>query len=254
MMLLYRLTSFFLGLVVVLGFTCMILFPNWALLSMLLVLAFTVLLLGRLTEWKVTGFQFWNFVGTPFLYISSSMAMFLFFENTLEKIILTAVVALGTFLYTEHLFAYLHVPVVYKTYSLEHLGLILNILIIFFLGAAGYGLVLFLQVQFFLLAIAFFALTLFVVYSMFWVSKIAHERALVYALAGALILTELFLASVYLPTGFYTNATLLAVFTYVFLGLSRAHVLEKLTKPVMLRYVALASIILVLVLGSAKWI
>lgn len=254
MMLFYRVTSFVLGLVVVAGFAGMILFPNFALVSMVLVLSASFLLLGRLVEWGVKSFQFWNFVGTPFLYILSAMGMFLFFENPLEKIALTVVVALGVFLYTEHLFAYLHAPGAYKTYSLEHLGLILNILIIFFLGATGYGLTLFLQVPFFLLALLFFLLTLFVVYSMFWVSKIEHQRALVYALAGAVILTELFLASVYLPTGFYTNAMLLAVFIYVFLGVSRAHVLEKLTKPVLLRYVALASFVLVLVLGSAKWI
>ncbi len=254
MILIHRVTPFVLGLLLAAGFLFMAVWPGTALVMIVLMTLACVLLLGRLIGWEIGNFQFWNFVGTPLVFIVSSAGLFLFFENMLEKLLLAAVVALGVFLYTEHVFTYRHTPAAYKTYALEHLSLVLHILSIFFISAVSHGLILFLQVPLFILAPIFFVLTLFVVYSMFWVSKIEHARAISYALAGAVLLTELFLASSYLPTGFYTNAAVMALGVYIFLGLSRAHVLEKLTKTVLVRYLTLGSVLLLVALGSARWI
>jgi hypothetical protein len=254
MILIHRITPFVLGLIVALGFLFSYFWPSYILAFIAITTVLSAVLIGRLVNWGVKSFQFWNFIGTSILFISSSMGLFMFFENSLEKIGLALVSSLAVFLYAEHVFTYRHTPAAYKTYSLEHLSLVLHIMIVFFLSAIGYGLIMFLQVSLWILGPLLFLLGLFVIYGMFWVSKVEHQRALIYAFAGATLLLELFIAMAYLPTGFYTNAAVIALAVYLFLGLSRAHVLEKLTKSILIRYVALGSAMFLAVLGTAQWI
>jgi hypothetical protein len=117
-----------------------------------------------------------------------------------------------------------------------------------------YGFRLFLALPLWLLVPAAFALTGFLVASTLWVCKIERAKLLPYAFGGALILTELFLALTYLPTGFFTNGALLAVFFYAYLGISRAHVLQKLSPLVAKRYVGASLGLAVIILSTAKWV
>ncbi len=255
MILLHRITPFVLGMVLAAGFGSISLYPSAALQVIALTLILVFLALARLNAWKYRACQFWNFVGTPLLFVGSAMGLFLFFENSPEKIALAIVTALGIFLYSEHLFTYLHIPTVYRTYSLEYLSLVMNVMIVFFLGAVCYGLILFLQTPLALLSFGFFILGFFIVYGMLWVSKIDQTRVISYALGGAVILTEMFVALAYMPTSFYTNAVILAMVAYVFLGICRAHLLDKLSRPIVIRYAALGGAVLIAVLGSSvKWI
>lgn len=254
MILLHRITPFVLGLVIATGFVLAINFPNLALQVIVGTLLISLLLSGRLAGWEGKSYQFWNFVLSPLLFVAAAFVLLLFLENTTEKTLLATVTSLGVFLYTEHIFNFLYTPTRYKTNSIEHLSLVMYVLTAFYLSAACFGLILFVNVNLFLLAPVFFLLILFVVYSMLWISKIEHRRAFSYAIAGAIIATELFLAASFLPSGFYTNAALLAVFVYLFLGINRAHVLDKLNQKIFLRYAVLSSLMLLAVVGSAKWI
>ncbi|MFH1315728.1 MAG: hypothetical protein ABIH67_05040 [Candidatus Uhrbacteria bacterium] len=254
MILLHRFTSFAVGLIIAIGFLLSILWPANIFFYAIGALLAALLLLGRLSGFEGRNFRFWALLGTPILFAAASFGVFLFFENLAEKIILAAVVVFGVFLFTEYIFAYLHTPAAYRTYSLEHLSLVLQILTVFFVASFAYGLILFLQISSLVLLPFFFALIFFLTYSMFWVSKISHQRSIWYALAGSVMISELFVATSYLPIGFYTSAALIAISIYVFLGLSRIHVLEKLTNPIVFRYLALGSIMLILLLSSAQWV
>lgn len=254
MIILHRISTFFVGLVVAVGFILMIYFPFLSLGVIPAVLLLLFVLLARLNEWQVATYRFWNFVGTPIIFAFSGLALFLFFEGSTEKIIMGLVTALGVFLFAEHQFAYLHTPPLYKPYSLENLSLVLNVLTVFFLAAASNGLMIFLNIPLILTGLIFFILNLFVVYNMLWISKVEHSRAIAYALGGAVILSELYAAVSYLPISFYVSAAVITVFFYVYQGLCRAHLLDKLTRPIMVRYVSLGSIIALVVLSTAKWI
>lgn len=257
MILLHRITPFFIGLISALGFVGLLStsFNPFAVLGLVLLLV--LLLLVRLVGFRPGQFSFWIFIGTPFMFLASSFLLELFFENRPEQIGLAVCTALLIFFFAEHLFNYLHLPSNYQAYSIEHLALALNVLTVFFISAAGFGLNILLQVQHFgllVMSVLFFLITLFVIYSTLWVSKVEGKKTKRYALAGAVLTTELFAVLTFLPTGFYTAAAILTLFFYLFLGLMRAHFLDQLSKTVLRRYLLISGVLLLVILIFSRWI
>jgi hypothetical protein len=104
------------------------------------------------------------------------------------------------------------------------------------------------------LALLFFLLSFFLVYGVLWVTKAESFRSHLYALFGAIILTELFVCITFFPTGFYTNAAFMTIFSYAFFGLTRTEALHKLSREVIKRYVFTSIILLLIVAVSSKWL
>src|SRR3989338_1160224 len=145
MILIHRLTPFLIALVCAAGFACALLFGFYPIASLALSLLLIFLLLARLVAWQVRSFQFWSFVGTPFLLLASADAALLFFDAGPERLILAAGMTLLVFLFSENLFAYTHLPAAYQPFAIEHLSLGMNVLSVFFSAVAGFASRLFLQ-------------------------------------------------------------------------------------------------------------
>ncbi|MFC1788126.1 hypothetical protein ACFLZY_02820 [Patescibacteria group bacterium] len=254
MILVHRVTPFLVGLITAAGYAALLVLEKnqfgWVLFSVVLV----ALLLARLIGWQWRNFQFWNLLITPLLFIISGIGVFLFFENQPERIALTVLVPIFVFFFAEHVFAYIHLPTKYQAYAIEHLSLILSIVSIFFVGIIGFGTRLLMITPLYILVPIFFTVSLFVIYGTLWVSKVEHKQARPYALSLSVLVTELFMSMTFLPTGFYTNAAVLALCFYVLLGLTRAHFLNRLTRTVLKRYLILGAVLLVVIVGTAKWI
>ena len=254
MILIHRITPFFIGLALAVSF---VLLHLGAVNPIILVLAALILIfitLARLQHFQYKTFDFWQFTMSLVLFVASSYILFLFFESITAKVSIAIVVSLVSYFYSEHLFMFVHVPALYKPYALEYVSLAMYVLSVFFMSAGLYGLILFVSAPFYLLSGFFFLFVLFLVYSMFWVSKIEHKRSVPYAVAGAVLLTEIFTVTSFLPTSVYTDAALLAIFVYVFLGVCRAHVLDKLSPNVLRRYIIFGGILLTFVAASARWV
>jgi hypothetical protein len=102
-------------------------------------------------------------------------------------------------------------------------------------------------------AIATFLIVLLATVAVFWVSKIGFETGILFAVTGAIIMTEVYVSLSMLPTSFVTHAAAFTVCWYVYLGVSRAHVLEKLTPIVIRRYALIGCMLLGLIFGTATW-
>ena len=254
MILLHRATPLVIALSIAAGFfavTSLGVHPITGLSAMTVVV---FLLLSRLVGFHPRTFQYWYFIGTPVLFLSSACGLYLFLEYPAERTALVLVCALLVFFFCEHLFQYVHIPANYQAYAIEHLSLVLNVLTVFFLGAFGFGLRMFLQLSLLQLSLGFFLASAFVVYGTLWVSKVDHGKAWPYALAGAVLTTELFSVITFLPTGFYTNAAVLALFFYLFLGFTRAHFVDQLTPAVSRRYLMIGSLLFAAIVGTAQWV
>lgn len=254
MLILHRITPLAIGVTIGLGVAALLAVSvnPWAIIGATLVMTF--LLLGRLVNWQVTKVSFWMLVGIPFLLTASSFTFMLFLESRPQTVILGLVTALLVFFFCEHLFTYVHVPAAYQTYAIEYLALTLNVVTVFVLASSAYAFRLFLQTPLPALVSCFFAAVLFVFVSTLWVSKIEKERVRAFSVCGAVILTEIFAVMAFLPTGFLTNAAVLTVFLYTFLGVSRAQVAKKLSRGVLMRYLVTASVLVAVILGTAKWV
>jgi hypothetical protein len=255
MLVLHRITPFLIGLVLASGFLGLMRLP--AAYSFIVAGAVALLLavlFARLAGFEPRKFRFWYFVGTPVLFFLSAFGLFLFLEQGSFKIALALIVSLMSFLFAEHLFNYVHLPAKYQAYSLEHVSLVLYVLTTFFAATVGFGTAMVIQAPLWLLAPLFFLVMLYVVYGMLWVSKVDPRKARAYAFGGAVITTELFTVLSFLPTGFYANAAALAVCVYVFLGISRAHFLDKLSRVVLRRYAFMGVLLLGVIAGTARWL
>ncbi|MBI4256483.1 hypothetical protein HY626_00310 [Candidatus Uhrbacteria bacterium] len=254
MILVYRLSSFFVASVAVVGFLALLFTRVHPFAIMVLTSLVCALALARLLGWHIGTFQFWHLLGTPLLLLVSSFGPFLLLENQFSKFGLAVLVVVFLFLFVEHVFSFIHLPMAYQPFTLEYLSGLLHIISVFFLSVLGFGLSLFLQTPLWMLSLVFFLILFFIVYGTLWAGKVDPSRARPYAFAGAVLTTELFAALTFLPTGFYTNAALLALGVYVFLGLSRAHALHKLSKEVLRRYLIVFIVLTLVITLTSQWV
>ena len=254
MILLHRLTPFVIAASVFGGFTALTLAPLAWLPYAIACFVLVPLLLGRLLLWEFRRPAFWVFLGTPSLLLISSVIFFLFLESDPAKWFLASIVTLAVGLYAENLFTFYHMPNAYQAYALEYLSLVLYVASGFFFTSGAYASQLFLLLPMWIPAIAVLVAVFLATIAVFWVSKVGFETGLVYAIAGAVVMAELYIALSTLPTSFVTNAATFSVFLYLFLVLSRAQVLDTLHRKMAIRYIATAATLLAVILGTATWL
>ncbi|MEK7183148.1 MAG: hypothetical protein AAB776_00785 [Patescibacteria group bacterium] len=253
MILLHRLTPFAISLLSAAGFGLLM----WDPLDLKFLAAACFLLIpvlfARLLLWELRRPAFWVFLGTPSLLLLSSLMFFLIIESTLGAWAMALSVTLALALYAENLFAFYHLPSSYQAYSLEFLSLMCYMVSAFFFTGSAYMAQLFLELPLWIPAIATFLIVLLATVAVFWVSKIGFETGILFAVTGAIIMTQVYVSLSMLPTSFVTHAAAFTVFWYIYLGISRAHVLEKLTPAVVQRYAIIGCMLLGLIFGTATW-
>jgi hypothetical protein len=223
---------------------------SWLIGIFLLIVLF---LLARLLGYDWRSPSFWIFFLSPLALFLSAL-LFLFFLETASAIWFVTVVTVSIlFIYLENIFTFYYLPANYQPYALEHISLALYLVFMFFIGSGFYAMKLFLLLPFWLPTIAVFALSLLACIAMFWVSKINIESSVVYAVAGAIAMSQFYLSVGMLPTGFIVSGSIFATLFYMYLGLSRAHVLEKLNREVLMRYVVTGIVFISIIMLTAQW-
>jgi len=252
--LLHRITPFVISFLSGLGFGLLIWDPLHTKIAAAVCFVLIPILFGRLILWELRRPAFWVFLGTPSLLLLSALMFFLIIESQTGAWLMGIAVTVALGLYAENLFAFYHLPSSYQAYSLEFLSLMCYMVSAFFFTGSAYMAQLFLELPLWIPAIATFLIVLLATVAVFWVSKIGFETGILFAVTGAIIMTEAYVSLSMLPTSFVTHAAAFTVFWYVYLGISRAHVLEKLTPAVTQRYLAIGVILLALIFGTATWI
>jgi len=213
-----------------------------------------LLLFGRLLLWEFKRGAFWVFWMSAVAFLGSAVFFYLFLELAAIKLVLAVVVTIALWLYAENLFAFYHLPGSYQAYALEYLSLVIYLLSAFFFTSGAYGAQLFLLLPVWVPALAVFWAVTGAIAGIFWVSKIDNESAGYYAFVGGLLLTELYVVLSFLPTSFMTNAAAFTCFLYLYFGITRAYILERLSRFVFRRYAAVAGLLLFFVFLTARWV
>lgn len=219
--------------------------------SSLLVLM--MFLLTRLLGYEWKSPSFWIFFLSPLALVFSAVLFLLFTEGVYMIWAIGLLTTFLTFIYLENLFTFYYLPANYQPYALEYMSLAIYLCLVFFLSSGLYAMKLFLLLPFWIPGIILFSVALLTCIGMFWVSKVNISTSIHYTIAGAIAIAQLYIAIGMLPTGFIVNGALLAIMFYVYLGLSRAHVLEKLTRKVLMRYVVTGTVFSGMMLLTAQW-
>jgi hypothetical protein len=251
--LIHRLTPFAISFLAALGFGLLIVDPldlAWPAIACFILIP---ILFGRLLLWELRRPAFWVFLGTPTLLLLSALMFFLIIESQTGAWTMAITITLALGLYAENLFAFYHLPSAYQAYSLEFLSLMCYMLSAFFFTGSTYMAQLFLELPLWIPSIATFLIVLLATVAVFWVSKIGFETGILFAVTGAILMTQLYMALSMLPTSFVTHAAAFTVVWYVYLGVAREHVLEKLTPGIIRRYAFIGCMLLALIFGTATW-
>jgi hypothetical protein len=254
MLIFFRAIPYAILLATVAGFTWMICQPAWFWIGALGAWITCAYLYARLVpfDWQEKTYRF--FILTPLLFFTSSLGMFLFLESLWSQVALALVTVIGLFFFAEQIFYYLHLPVRYQAYAIEHVSLVLHILTLYFFACTGFGLQLFLHAPLWLIIMAMAAGVIYVLSATFWVSKIEHTLVRSTVLSGTVLMTQWFMGLSFLPSGIYVNAGLFLLGFYVFLGLTRASFFENLSPAFLRRYLLIACGLFLCMIGTAQWI
>lgn len=253
MILLHRLTPFAIGLLGAAGFTTIILAPFSFGITALICFGIILVLFGRLLVWDVRRTGFWVFLGMPLFLLVSSLAFFLLLEHDGGKWLLAATVTLGLMLFAENLFSFYHLPRAYQAYSLEYLSLMLTVAGLFFTTSATYLAQVFLEAPLWGTVPVVAAIIFAVFVAVFWVSKMSWEAGRMYAGIGVLLLTQIYVACSWLPTGYTTNAAIFAVCAAWYLGVMRAHAFQKVNKQLLIKHSLFAGVLLLFLFLTTPW-
>lgn len=254
MILVHRITPFLIGIVIAGSLALTSLHPTLSVGVIPAAYVAVFVLLARLTNFRFNAKETWVMVGTPMLFLLSAVMLFLFLDTQVARIAISVTVALLSYFYAEQLFMFVHLPATYQPYALQNLTGILGVLSLFFFVAGSHALLLFERVPLVVLAVFFFPITFAIIFKSLWTANVPHDVSRLYALGGAVLFTELFASVSYLPTTFLTNAAILAILFYLFLGISRAQSLAKLSRPLLSRYLSVGAVMLVAVIVTAQWV
>jgi hypothetical protein len=256
MIIFYRIIPFAIATSVALGFGLLLTVRTHPFLVMLATVVLTAALFARLVGFEPRTLRFWMLTSTPLVFLLSSFLLLLFLESPWSSALLVILTVLLVFFFAEHVFAFTHLPATYQAYGIEYLSLVLNVCAVFYLSTVGFGARLFYQADapLWQLSLLFFAASFFTVLSTFWASKVDVHRSLSYAIGGALFATELFCAVTYLPTNFLTGGAFVALAVYLFLGLTRAHIMDTLTPRLVKQYAFAGFVFALIIFGTAQWV
>ncbi len=210
--------------------------------------------------WKLTGFRSitqsaqWNFLIIPILLILSSGLVLIFIEASWLRHLLAILTAFGSGLFLEALFIYLYEHENYQPGSLETIAGLINLAAFYFYVSGIYGLGIFLGLPLWSQILAVLPVILLSSYAVFWFNKIPSQISRRHLLVVSLILFELFLAVVNLPTSFYVDGFILVAADYLLISLSLDQLLGRLKKLTVARYLIIGLVVVILILATAQWI
>lgn len=126
---------------------------------------------------------------------------------------------------------------------------------IFFTYAGAYGLYLNFLVPLYYLMITYLLVTLFVSYQYFLIiARDNRKTAWTYSFLLALVMTEIIWTMNYWPFGYLTTGVIALILYYVLWDLTQSHFLNLLSKKRVVANMVFFSVMIIMVLLSAKWI
>jgi hypothetical protein len=182
------------------------------------------------------------------IFIYSSLIISKFFVQ-----LLFLAIVIFIYFYLRNIYYFFTNFTVGKSDLFKNLSSLTNFLVMFFSGAAIYGLQAFLNLPVWLLMIFLMFISFLVVYQKFWVNKINKETAWIYIPASLVILLEIGWAISFLPLSYNVLGLALAICYYVLMGLTIPSLNNSLTKKTVKIYLIFGIASILLIFLTARW-
>jgi len=253
-MILFRRFSTFFSLLVIGGLFELLLWqPGWYYGIIILLEATVVVILFGLTRGKIESREIWPFLLPPFFLIGSSFIFLFFVEGLLYKHLFVLLIVFLWWIFIENIFLFFHQPVRYQPYALENISAYLNLVTVFFIGSSFHSFILFLGFSSSLLTLFIFIAIFFLVMQMIWINNLSARHNLFLIGILALLISELFWVTKFLPSGYLANGIILAIGYYFLTGIVRHWILKSLDRQVVKRYLWISGLSLLVIVITARW-
>ena len=205
-----------------------------------------------LRQLRIASLWTWLLCLTPTCLIVGGWLLLIFSRGPAVRHFYGLLIALSLWIFLNVVFFFEHSRSRYQEHSLENVTGYLNIAAIFLLTSGLLNLILFLGLPALVLAaiplmgtILYFGLLLF--------SGVTEFRRWVHLGVVAVLLLELMVAVAALPTSVYVGGMVVALGYYLLTGLSRNWLLRIQETSVIYRYLTVTTVLLIIILVSAKW-
>ena len=125
---------------------------------------------------------------------------------------------------------------------------------IFFAFSSTYGLYLNFLVPLWVLMLVYFSITIFLSFQYFSLIELNSRKIWTYCLLLSLVMTEIIWTMNYWPFGYLTTGVISLILYYVLWDLTQSHFLNLLSRRRVIVNMTFFSIVVVMVLLSAKWL
>lgn len=256
MILLAKLAVLLATIFVFITFGLIFLFPSGIILLGIIIIIIAGLSSLYLLKGKVSKRDKFFLLITPLFFIIASLVTCIFFKSNISKLLFSMLISFTIFLYMQNLFLYFYIPAKYNIYSLENISSYMNLISVFLISLAIYGLKILFGIRnyLFLGMIVFnlFFVTL-LIYQNLWINKINFKEARKYVFINLLALSQIYLIIFLLPSSFYVNGLIFTLAYYMISELSKQKLLNKLEKKIVLKYAMIGVSLFFLLLIATKW-
>lgn len=195
-----------------------------------------------------------NILVLPLLFLNSTILYSSILINTLLIQLLYLFFLIALFIYLRNLYIYFFKPLKYKSQSLENINFLISFIVVFYSVAGILSLKNFVDLDLWQIVIPIAIILFFILFQLFWFYKIKFKNNLIFSIIITLTLTEIVLASTYLPHIYSIIGLIVAILFYASAGLSLLELTYKLTKRQVKIYLSLSIISLLLIFLSSSWI
>jgi hypothetical protein len=249
-----RFFSLILAILIFIGFEVLFKKPDWIYFLILYFIFVTAALIWQaIGKGLITFGARWKFLITPLSLVLSGLFFIIFLENLFLKHFLAILISILVGFFLENIIIYIYFHERYQASSLENISNYLNLISIFFFTSSIFGVFSFLNISLWLLTILILVIVALLIYETMWINKFFSFKKWIYILVISLISVETFWAVTFLPVSFYVSGAILTIVYYILSGLSRNYLLGILDKRILKRYLIVSIIVLILILGTAKW-
>jgi hypothetical protein len=253
-MIIIRRISSIVSLILILGFFELLLFkPDWFFFIILFLEATVILTIIGLAWKKIELQEVWQFLIPPVFLVGASYVILFFIEGVLYTQFFIVFVVFLLWNFIENTFLFLYQPVRYQPYALENISAYVNLITVFCIGASFHSSILFLGTSGAISTVFIFLVTFILIMQMLWINKIVIKGNYFVTGVIALIVAEMFWATIFLPSSYLVNGIVIAISYYFLVGIFRYWLLKSLDKKVFKRYIIISVSVFLLVAVTARW-
>lgn len=201
-----------------------------------------------------TNRAWFNVLILPLLFLNSSILYSSILSNALLIQLLYFFFLMALFVYLRNLYIYFFKPLKYKAQSLENINFLISFVIVFYSVAGILGLKNFIDLNLWQIIFPIAIVLFFILFQLFWLYQVKFKNNIIFSIILTLTLTEIVLASTFLPHLYSIIGLVIAIIFYASAGLSLLHLSYKLNRVQVKTHLGLSITFLLLIFLSSRWI